>query len=140
MRAWKILLPAAMALKKAQPWLPAAAAAHARRSLEDNAEKMLGPPRKDPVEEAIANRLRKQQDHLFTFLDHPRVDATNNLAERQLRPAEIARKLSCGNRTEAGARTWEILASLAATATQSGQSFRDLINQTARLQPQPLSR
>ena len=140
LRDLKILLTAAMALKKAQPWLPAAAAAHARRSLEDNAEKMLGPPRKDPVEEAIANRLRKQQDHLFTFLDHPRVDATNNLAERQLRPAVIARKLSCGNRTEAGARTWEILASLAATATQSGQSFRDIVNQAARLQNQPLSR
>jgi hypothetical protein len=30
-------------------------------------------------------RLFKQRDHLFTFLDHPEVDATNNLAERQLR-------------------------------------------------------
>ena len=45
---------------------------------------------------------------LFTFLDHPEVDATNNLAERLPRPAVISRKLACGNKTEAGARTWEI--------------------------------
>ncbi len=45
------------------------------------------------------NNLNKQRDHLFTFLDHEGVDATNNLAERQLRPAVIARKISCGNKT-----------------------------------------
>ena len=45
------------------------------------------------------------RDHLFTFLDHAVADATNNLAERQLRPAVISRKLSCGDKTDAGART-----------------------------------
>jgi transposase len=49
------------------------------------------PARGDPLEEAVANRLRKQQDHPFTFLDYEAVDATNNLAERQLRPAVISR-------------------------------------------------
>ena len=60
-------------------------------------------------------RVYKQRDHLFTFLDHEDVDATNDLAESQLRPAVIARKISCGNKTPKGARTWQILASLAAT-------------------------
>ncbi|MGB3298217.1 MAG: transposase, partial [Phormidesmis sp.] len=59
----------------------------------------------------------------FTFLDHRAVNATNNLAERQLRPAVISRKLSCGNKTTNGANTWAILASLAATAQQQGDSF-----------------
>jgi transposase len=40
------------------------------------------------------------------------VDATNNLAEREGRPAVIARKLSAGNRTEAGAETHAVLASV----------------------------
>ena len=71
----------------------------------------------------MRNRLRKQQDHLFTFLDYPAVDATNNLAERQLRPAVISRKLSCGNKTPKGANTWAILASLAATSQQRGDPF-----------------
>ena len=60
---------------------------------------------------------------MFTFLDYPNVDATNNRAERALRPAVIARKLSCGNKTERGKRTWEILASLAATCHQRGQDL-----------------
>ncbi|WP_144053928.1 transposase [Baaleninema simplex] len=47
-------------------------------------------------------------------MDLPQVEATNNPAERQLRPALIARKVSCSNKTESSARTWDILASLAA--------------------------
>jgi hypothetical protein len=39
------------------------------------------------------------------FLDHDEVDATNHLAEREVRPAEMARKLSAGDRTEVGAET-----------------------------------
>ncbi|HEY3854911.1 MAG TPA: transposase, partial [Verrucomicrobiae bacterium] len=81
----------------------------------------------------VRRRLEKQQDHLFTFLEHADVDATNNLAERQLRPAVIARKVSCGNKTPQGARTWEILTSLAATCAQQSQSFAKLVSQSALL-------
>jgi hypothetical protein len=79
------------------------------------------------LEEAVRKRLHRQRDHLFTFLEQPGVDATNNLAERQLRPAVIARKLSCGNKTIAGTRTFQILASLAATCTQTKKSFIDCV-------------
>lgn len=51
----------------------------------------------NPPNTAFANArssMVKQLDHRFTFLDHPGVDATNNLAERELRAAVIARKLS----------------------------------------------
>jgi hypothetical protein len=51
----------------------------------------------------------------------------HNLAERQLRLAVIARKLSCGNKTAAGAHTWEVLSSLAATCAQRAQSFVELV-------------
>ncbi|HTC78578.1 MAG TPA: IS66 family transposase, partial [Terriglobales bacterium] len=98
-----------------------------RQQLEIQAEALLALPRQQVNEESVRNRLFKQKDHLFTFLQHPGVDATNNLAERQLRPAVIARKISCGNKTAGGAETFQILASLAATATQIGSSFIDLI-------------
>jgi hypothetical protein len=75
-----------------------------RQALERKALLLLEAPRSEPCEEAVRNRLNKQRDHLFTFLDHDGVDATNNLAERQLRPAVIARKISCGNKTQKGAR------------------------------------
>ena len=103
--------------------------------LEERASQLLAVPRSQPQEEQIRNRLSKQQDHLFTFLKHREVPATNNLAERQLRPAVITRKISCGNKTDKGARTWEILASMAATTTQAKQSFCELIRRAVRLQP-----
>jgi hypothetical protein len=71
----------------------------------------------------VRHRLSQQQDHLFEFLKHDGVDATNHLAERQLRPAVIARKISCGNKTAKAARALVLLASLAATARQRGRSF-----------------
>ena len=68
------------------------------------------------------------------FTDHDGVDATNNLAERQLRPAVIARKISCGNKTPKGARTWQILTSLAATCAQRTTSFIAELARAAPLQ------
>jgi len=44
-------------------------------------------------------------------------------AERAQRPVVNARKLSCGNKTQRGKQTWEILASLAATCRQRGQNL-----------------
>ena len=98
-----------------------------RQHLDQQADALILPPRSDPDEERVANRLRKPRQGLFTFLDHPGVEATNNRAERALRPAVIARKLSCGNKTERGKRTWEILASLAATCHQRGPNLVELL-------------
>ncbi|MBM3852525.1 MAG: IS66 family transposase, partial [Verrucomicrobia bacterium] len=131
--AVQALLRAATALKTAQPELDAARCAEQRQALEKTAATLLETPRSEPSEEAVRLRLSKQRDHLFTFLDHPAVAATNNLAERQLRPAVIARKISCGNKTPAGAHTWEILASVAATCTQRATSFIATVARAARL-------
>jgi transposase len=104
-----------------------------RGELERKTNQLLPAPRPTNAEEKVRRRLEKQRDHLFTFLDHEEVDATNNLAERQLRPAVIARKVSCGNKTPKGAHTWEILTSLSATCSQAGKSFAQLISQSAPL-------
>ncbi len=59
------------------------------------------------------------------------MDATNNLAEREVRPAVIARKLSAGNRTDEGADTHSVLASVLRTCRRQGkailQSLTDLL-------------
>jgi Transposase IS66 family. len=128
----RALLQAAMALKSAA--LQGSDWAQRRGALEQKTQELLSTPRQG-LEEKVRRRLHKQRDHLLTFLDHPEVDATNNLAERQLRPAVIARKLSCGNKTARGARTWEVLASLAATCAQRRESFAKLVSQAALLSP-----
>ena len=104
-------------------------------TLRARAHGLLDPPRAQPSEEKVRMRLWKQRDHLFTFLERPEVPATNNLAERQLRPAVIARKISCGNKTEKGAAAWMVLASLAATSRQAGRSFSAWLSQRVLLEP-----
>lgn len=61
--------------------------------------------------ERLANRLSQNASCLFTFVDHPGVDPTNNWGEVLLRPAVIMRKSSFGNRSDAGAQTQSILMS-----------------------------
>jgi hypothetical protein len=128
------MLRAAVALQGQKAELSPQTFLTLRQSLQHKAVELLEPPRSEPSEEAVRNRLNKQRDHLFTFLDHDGVDATNNLAERQLRPAVIARKISCGNKTPKGASTWQILASLAATCAQRAISFVDALARAAPLQ------
>ncbi len=84
---------------------------------------------------AVHGRLDKQRPHLLTCLDDLAVEPTNNRAERAIRPAVIARKISCGNKTLQGKRTWEVLASLAATYRQRGLDFVDSALPFLILQP-----
>ena len=83
----------------------------------------------------IQNRLMKRREYLLTCLDDPQVESTNNRAERALRPAVIARKVSCGNKTERGKTTWERLASLAATMWQRGKSIFDFFTRRTKITP-----
>jgi hypothetical protein len=129
----KALLTGALAVHALRSELSAEDYARCRVAQEAWADRLLG-PRSGPVEKAAA-RLRKRRAQLFTFLDVPGVEPTNNRAERALRPAVIARKLSCGNKTERGARTWEVLASLAATAAQRGHDFVAWLTPQLALQP-----
>ena len=69
----------------------------------------------DPGCRRIAKRLIKHAGDLFTFVICPGVEATNNAAERVLRPYVVKRKISGGHRSWAGARRHEILMSVLAT-------------------------
>lgn len=131
------MLLVAMAVKNMHSQLNGDIYAESCRRLETWAEELLVLPRGQPEEESVRRRMFKQRDHLFTFLYHPEVEATNNLAERQLRPAVIARKVSCGNRTPRGAHTWEVLTSIAATCAQRSISFLDHVDLVARLTTHP---
>jgi hypothetical protein len=100
--------------------------ASARGRIEARMDRILHRTYRDPDNRRLANRLDKHRAHLFTFLYRERVEPTNPPsadAERALRPAVIARKLSAGNRSPTGATTHGIIASLAQTARQNGRDF-----------------
>ena len=56
--------------------------------------------------------LRKNKEKYFTFLNHKGIPIDNNKAERALRHLVIKRKISFGSKTQRGAETTSILASV----------------------------
>ena len=129
----RALLKTAMLWQRLREELPEAVYETGVKHLHGRADELLAQPLAQGPEMKIAKRLLKQREHLLTFLEVPGVAPTNNLAERQLRPAVIARKLSCGNKTESGKVTFEVLASLAATCRQQGRSFLELVAESVSL-------
>jgi transposase len=74
--------------------------------------------------EKLRERLRKQRQHLLTFLHHPAVEPTNNQAEQSLRRSVILRKITFGNRSPEGARRQALLTSLITTAQRQERDPR----------------
>jgi len=93
--------------------------------LEAQLDRLLDRHFHHPDNQRLAKHLRHEQPHLFTFLRCPGLHATNNFAERAIRLMALARKTWGGNRTENGARTQQILASVLRTCWQQGKSAFD---------------
>tara|TARA_B110001454_G_C12687783_1_gene420958 strand:+ start:174 stop:1562 length:1389 start_codon:yes stop_codon:yes gene_type:complete len=60
----------------------------------------------------IKTSLKKNKEKYFTFLKYPGIPIDNNKAERALRHLVIKRKTSFGSKTQRGAETTSILASV----------------------------
>jgi transposase len=93
----------------------------------------------DPDNARFAKRLRKHREHLLRFLYVDELDATNNLAERQLRPAVITRKTTGCNRVVGGAEAHSILASILATCHQRAIPILDFLVELQRATEKPPS-
>lgn len=117
------LLRGAIALKKRRASMSEHGYRVACGRIEAAMNRLLESNLTDPDNIKLANLLEKHRDSLFRFLYEETVEATNNRAERALRPAVIARKLSAGNRTDVGADTHATIASVAQTYYQQGRDF-----------------
>lgn len=69
----------------------------------------------NPGIQHIQNLFREKRHRMFRWTLDPDIPAENNRAERELRPLVIARKLSFGSQSEAGAATRETLMSVLLT-------------------------
>jgi transposase len=63
----------------------------------------------------LCRRIAKYLPELFTFVGDPAVPATNNAAERSVRPVVVQRKISGGTRSPAGTTAFTRLATLFGT-------------------------
>jgi transposase len=100
--------------------------------LEARLDRLLARPYRTEANRRLAQHLRHEQPHLFTFLRCPGLEATNNAAERALRGVVIAREVWGGNHTWNGARTHGILTSVLRTCRQQGQDTFALLVELLR--------
>jgi hypothetical protein len=68
----------------------------------------------------VHKRIIKYNQELFTFLDFPLVEPTNNRAERQLRPYVIMGKITFGNRSALGASNQAVMMSIIQASVLNG--------------------
>ena len=129
------LLREAISLRKKKDTLSPETFVQERKRLEEALDQLLqSVSSEEDDEEArrFAKLLRKQRHRLFVFLYNDAVPYTNNAAERALRPAVIARKLSAGNRSDTGAKTHAVILSIHRTCQLLGIEFQDIITQILR--------
>ncbi len=117
------LLRAAIALKQRKDALSLHGYAVAQGRLEAALDRLLAGQYTDPDNARFAQLLRKHRHQLFNFLNVAELDATNNAAERDIRPAVIVRKMNGCNRSTTGARTHEIITSVLRTCAKHSQDF-----------------
>ena len=91
------------------------------------------------VARRFAAHLAVEFPAVFTFLLEPNaIDATNWRAEHALRPAVVTRKVCGGNRSERGAETHAVLASVLRTIQQR-QLDADHVFSTLLRSPEPIT-
>jgi transposase len=95
--------------------------------LETRLDQLLKVPLEEPNARRIAKRMLRHRPELTAFLWEKDLDGTNNAAERAIRPAVVARKISGGSRSENGADAWARLSSLLRTASQQGKNVLETI-------------
>jgi hypothetical protein len=92
-------------------------------ALESRLDQLADGQYDEPNAKRLAHRMGKHRKALTAFLWDKDLEGTNNIAERAIRPAVVARKISGGSRSDHGADAFAVLASLLRTAGQRGKSL-----------------
>jgi len=82
------------------------------RQLRRKLKRAMNAPAEHLGVRAYQDLFCRNARRLYHWADDPRVPAENNLAERQLRPLVVARKVSFGSQSQKGAHTREVLMSV----------------------------
>jgi transposase len=85
------------------------------RWLKQQIVDLAGKPAQHLGVRQIQDIFRDNAHRLYHWVENRAVPADNNRAERELRPTVIARKVSFGSQSDAGAKTREVLMSVVHT-------------------------
>ena len=77
----------------------------------------------------LCRGILRTEPAMWTFVEQPGVEPTNNTAERAVRPLVIHRKTSLGSQSERGSRFIERMNTCSATLRRSGRGLAEFIDQ-----------
>jgi hypothetical protein len=109
-----------------------------RRGFKAELEKavaLLSTPReKTPLAKTLrtCQKLLKLESALWTFVEHPGIEPTNNAAEQALRPAVIWRRLSFGSQSEAGSQFVARMLTVITTLKVQGRDVLEFLTQVCK--------
>jgi hypothetical protein len=105
------------------------------RKIKDQILQIVNRQARHPAIQAMQDLFRQKADRLYHWADDPQIPADNNRAERELRPLVIARKISFGSQSDAGARTREtlmtVLHTLAKKTSDVMNAFKSVLDNLA---------
>jgi transposase len=117
----KLWLDRAFGLARDIAKLAASTVKSRRRALLRDLDAILGTATDCELAHELLGQIRRARDQLLTFCDFPgKVDATNNVSERALRPSVIQRKVTNGYRAKWAADAEADLRTTVDTARLSG--------------------
>ena len=109
--------------------LAAATAKNRKRALARDLDAILASATDCPLARDLIGQIRRARDQMLTFCDFAgKVNATNNVSERALRPSVIQRKITNGYRAKWSADAEAALRSTVDTARLAGKlSFQTIL-------------
>jgi transposase len=105
------------------------------RQLRGKIQQAMQAPAQHLAVRGYQELFRRLARRLYHWADDPAVPAENNLAERELRPLVVARKVSFGSQSDRGAHTREVLMTVLHTLRKHtddpARAFRAALDQLA---------
>jgi transposase len=127
--AFKRLLLRAIAIARRRDQLRDSTLRQYRADLDRRLDRVLALPRRGAAAERLRRRIARDRQHLFVCITDRAVPATNNVAERALRPSVIFRKVTNGFRSQWGADTYAAFRSVVSTAKANRRAVLDTLRQ-----------
>ena len=100
------------------------------KALNRRLKKLLAWRKPNPILEEVIKKVKRQEDHILTFVEYENVPSHNNYGEYIIKKGILKRKISGGSKSEEGFRSYTCLQSIAQTCYLRKISFLDFLTKS----------